>query len=76
MYEDNSQMAARRRLEDIEATEASIIATVCPACEMNLTHAVYEADAEMRVLDIAELMAVSAGIVDEEILDPYYIPED
>jgi len=76
MYEDNSQKAARRRLEDIETTEATVIATVCPACEMNLTHAVYEADAQMRVLDIAELMAVSAGIVDEEILDPYYIPED
>ena len=43
---------------------------------MNLTHAVYKADAPIRVLDVAELVAVSAGIVDAEILDPYYIPED
>jgi len=39
-------------------------------------HAVYGMDAEVRVLDIVEILAVSAGIVDEEILDSYYIPED
>jgi Fe-S oxidoreductase len=52
------------------------VSTICPACELNLTHATYEADAAIRVLDVAELLAVSAGLVDEEILDPYYIPED
>lgn len=76
MYPDYSQTVSRERLNDVLATGSEIVSTICPACEMNLTHATYEADAAIRVLDIAELMAVSAGLVDEEILDPYYIPED
>ncbi len=76
MYSDHSQKASDERLRDVKATGAALIATVCPACELNLTHATYQAGVEMRVLDIAELMAVAAGIVDEEILDSDYIPED
>ncbi len=76
MYPENSQKVSAERLKQIKATEAEVVSTICPACEMNLTHAVYEADEAIRVLDIAELLAVSAGIVDSEILDPYYIPED
>ncbi|MHA1907918.1 MAG: (Fe-S)-binding protein [Candidatus Thorarchaeota archaeon] len=76
MYDTHSEKVSSERLEHIQATEAEVVSTICPACEMNLTHAVYQADAPIRVLDIAELIAVSAGIADEEILDPYYIPED
>ncbi|MEM2143525.1 MAG: (Fe-S)-binding protein [Candidatus Thorarchaeota archaeon] len=76
MYEDNSQRVASRRLEEAVATGAEIVATCCPACELNLTHAVYGAGASMRVLDIAEMLAVSCGIVSGEILEPDYIPED
>ncbi|MCK5238292.1 MAG: (Fe-S)-binding protein [Candidatus Thorarchaeota archaeon] len=76
MYDTHSEKVSSERLKHIQATEAEIVSTICPACEMNLTHAVYHADAPIRVLDIAELMAVSAGIADKEILDPYYIPED
>ena len=76
MYPDYSQAVSRERLNDVLATGSEIVSTICPACEMNLTHATYEADAAIRVLDVAELVAVSAGLVDEEILDPYYIPED
>jgi hypothetical protein len=49
---------------------------MCPACELNLTHAAYEMDAQLRVADVAELVAVSAGLVDKEVLEPDYIPED
>ena len=76
MYPDYSQAVSRERLNDVLATGAEIVSTICPACELNLTHATYEADAAIRVLDVAELMAVSAGLADEEILDAYYIPED
>jgi len=76
MYPYYSQAVSRERLNDVLATGSEIVSTICPACEMNLTHATYEADSAIRVLDVAELMAVSAGLVDEEILDPYYIPED
>ena len=75
-YPDYSQKVSGERLNDILGTNAEIISTICPACELNLTHATYEADIEMRVLDIAEIMAVSAGIVDSEILDSDYLPED
>ena len=50
--------------------------TICPACELNLTQGTYMAKVEARVLDVAELMAVAAGIVDREILDSDYFPED
>jgi heterodisulfide reductase subunit D len=76
MYPDYSQKVSDSRLTDITATGAEIISTICPACELNLTHATYEADLAMRVLDVAEIMAVSAGIVDEEILEADYFPED
>ncbi|MFW9908722.1 MAG: (Fe-S)-binding protein [Candidatus Thorarchaeota archaeon] len=76
MYPNYSEKVSSERLVQIQNTGAGVVSTICPACEMNLTHAVYQADAPIRVLDIAELLAVAAGIVDEEILDPYYISED
>ncbi|MHA1903722.1 MAG: (Fe-S)-binding protein [Candidatus Thorarchaeota archaeon] len=76
MYPDHSQSVSNERMNAILETGAEAISTICPACEMNLTHATYEADVEIRVLDIAELMAVSAGIVEEEILESDYFPED
>ena len=76
MYPDYSQTVSVERIRDFEATGADVITTICPACEMNLTHGTYEADLETRVLDVAEIMAVAAGIVDPEILDSDYFPED
>ncbi len=76
MYPQYSEQVYRERLGDVIETESEIVATVCPACELNLTHATYDADVEVRVLDIAELMAVSAGIADMEITEPDYLPED
>jgi len=76
MYEHHSEKVSTERLKQIKDTNAEIVSTICPACEMNLTHAVYKADAPIRVVDLAELIAVSAGLVDSEILDPYYIPDD
>jgi heterodisulfide reductase subunit D len=75
-YPDYSQKVSRERLNDVLKTEAEIISTICPACELNLTHATYEADVAIRVLDIAEIMAVSAGVAEAEILDADYFPED
>lgn len=76
MYPDYSQKVSDERIKDFIETGADIISTICPACEMNLTHGTYEADLNTRVLDVAEIMAVSAGIVDPEILEPDYFPED
>ena len=76
MYPDHSQKVSDERIRDFIGSGAELMSTICPACEMNLTHGMYEADLDIRVLDIAEIMAVSAGIVDPEILEPDYFPED
>lgn len=76
MYEDYSNRVAKERIQDFIETGAEILTTICPACEMNLTHGTYAADVEARVLDIAELMAVAGGIEDPVILESDYFPED
>jgi heterodisulfide reductase subunit D len=76
MYPDHSQKVSDERIRDFVETNAELMTTICPACELNLTHGMYEADLDVRVLDIAEIMAVSSGIVDSEILEPDYFPED
>jgi Fe-S oxidoreductase len=76
MYEDYSNKVAAERINDFQETDADLMTTICPACEMNLTHGTYAADVEARVLDVAELVAVAAGIVDKEILESDYFPED
>jgi Fe-S oxidoreductase len=76
MYEDHSDTVAKERIQEFSATGADLMTTICPACELNLTQGTYMANIEVRVLDVAELMAVAAGIVDEEILDSDYFPED
>ncbi|MHA2310285.1 MAG: (Fe-S)-binding protein [Candidatus Thorarchaeota archaeon] len=76
MYEDYSNKVAAERINDFQETEADLMTTICPACEMNLTHGTYAADIEARVLDVAELVAVAAGIADKEILENDYFPED
>ncbi|NHJ13790.1 MAG: (Fe-S)-binding protein [Candidatus Thorarchaeota archaeon] len=75
-YEDYSNKVAHERIRDFAETGAELLMTICPACEMNLTHGTYAADVEARVLDVAELMAVAAGIVSREILSPDYFPDD
>jgi Fe-S oxidoreductase len=76
MYPEYSEQVSLERLGDVMETDSEIVATICPACELNLTHATYSADLNIRVLDVAELMAVSAGIVDKEIIESDYLPED
>jgi Fe-S oxidoreductase len=76
MYEDHSNKVAEERISDFKETGAELMTTICPACEMNLTHGTYAADVEARVLDVAEVVAVAAGIVDKEILESDYFPED
>jgi len=76
MYEDHSNNVAVERIQDFIDTGAELMTSICPACELNLTHGTYGAKIEARVLDVAELIAVAAGIVDEEILDADYFPDD
>jgi heterodisulfide reductase subunit D len=76
MFPNHSQKVSDERIRDFVETNAELMTTICPACEMNLTHGMYEADLDVRVLDIAEILAVSAGIIDSEILEPDYFPED
>jgi len=75
-YEHHSNTVAEERIRDFVRSGAQVMSTICPACEMNLTHGTYAADVQARVLDVAELMAVAAGIVDREILETDYFPED
>lgn len=75
-YPEYSEQVSLERLRDVIETDSEIVATICPACELNLTHATYGADANIRVLDIAELMAVSAGIANMDIIESDYLPED
>ncbi len=75
-YPDYSLKVSVERIKEAISTGAKAITTVCPACELNLTHAVYEEDLMVRVLDIAEVLAVAAGIEDEEILEPDYFADD
>jgi heterodisulfide reductase subunit D len=76
MFEDYSDAVAKERIQEFSETGADLMTTICPACELNLTQGTYMANIEARVLDVAELMAVSAGIVDKEILDSDYFAED
>ena len=76
MYEDHSNNVAVERIQDFIDTGAELMTSICPACELNLTHGTYAAKIEARVLDVAELIAVAAGIADEEILDADYFPDD
>ena len=76
MFEDHSDTVAKERIQEFSATGADLMTTICPACELNLTQGTYMAKIEARVLDVAELMAVAAGIADKEILDADYFPED
>lgn len=76
MFPEHSQTVSNERIRNFTETDAEIMSTICPACEMNLTHGMYEADLDVRVLDLAELMAVSAGIADPEILESDYFSED
>jgi len=76
MFEDYSDTVAKERIQEFVSTGADLMTTICPACELNLTQGTYMVDVEARVLDVAELMAVSAGIVDKEILEADYFPED
>ncbi|MFW9768117.1 MAG: (Fe-S)-binding protein [Candidatus Thorarchaeota archaeon] len=76
MYPDYSDSVAAERMSDFVESGAELISTICPACEMNLTTGTYMANLETRVLDVAEIMAVSAGLVDPEILESDYFPED
>ncbi|TFH09340.1 MAG: (Fe-S)-binding protein [Candidatus Thorarchaeota archaeon] len=76
MFEDHSDTVAKERIQEFSSTGADLMTTICPACELNLTQGTYMVNIEARVLDVAELMAVSAGIVDPEILDSDYFPED
>ncbi|KXH73252.1 MAG: hypothetical protein AM326_00455 [Candidatus Thorarchaeota archaeon SMTZ-45] len=76
MYEDHSNKVAKERIGDFIETNADLLTTICPACEMNLTHGTYAANIEARVIDVAELVAVAAGIVDKEILETDYFPDD
>ncbi|MHA1948639.1 MAG: (Fe-S)-binding protein [Candidatus Thorarchaeota archaeon] len=76
MFPEHSQSVSNERIKEFISTGADLLSTICPACEMNLIHGTYEADLDTRVLDVAEIMAVSAGIVKPEILEPDYFPDD
>jgi len=75
-YPDQSLSVSVERLNDALEVDAEIVTTACPACELNLTHATYNGDLHIRILDLSELLAVSAGIVDSKILEWHYFPED
>ncbi len=51
-----SERLGARRIEELLETEALIIATSCPACIMQLTKAGKKAKANVKVMDIIEIL--------------------
>lgn len=51
-----SQRLAMRRLEELLATGASVIATSCPSCMMQLTRAARHIKANVKVIDLLEIL--------------------
>lgn len=51
-----SERIATQRVRELLQTEAQVITTSCPGCVMQLTKGVKKANADVRVLDLAEVL--------------------
>ena len=56
-----SERLALRRVEELLATGANVIATSCPACEMQLLKGINKVKADIKVVDLAEIIDEALG---------------
>ncbi|MGI9952065.1 (Fe-S)-binding protein [Moorellaceae bacterium AZ2] len=59
LHYDVAQKIGQRKIEAIAATGASVVATECPACIMQIAHALRRSGQDTAVLHVAELLAGS-----------------
>jgi len=53
---------AERRITEIEATGATLVASACPTCKLTIQNAALEKKKDIRVLDLTELVAKAMGL--------------
>jgi Fe-S oxidoreductase len=58
-----SQNVADKRLKDLAKTEAQMIVSACPSCDLNLMEASLRINTDLPVVDIAVLVAKQLGLV-------------
>lgn len=60
-FPELSERLALRRIEELLATGANVIATSCPACEMQLLKGIKKVKADIKVVDLAEIIDETLG---------------
>jgi heterodisulfide reductase subunit D len=53
---DLSLSLSKKRIEQAEAVKATILASACPACKLNLDEAAFQKESNITVMDITELI--------------------
>jgi heterodisulfide reductase subunit D len=59
---DLSLSLSTKRIEQAEATKATILASACPACKLNLDEAAFQKESNINVMDITEVIAQQLDI--------------
>ena len=62
---DVSKRLATKRVEQAEEIGATILTSACPACKLSLDGAAADADSDLRVLDIVEVIAQQLGLMED-----------
>lgn len=62
MHYDQSMAVLDRKMANVRATDAKILATACPACIIQLKHGVQRAGLDVAVIHVAELIQQGIGI--------------
>lgn len=65
VHPERSAEILRRKVGNIAATAATVVATACPACLMQLRHGLRRSGSSARVRHVAEIVAEAQGIVPE-----------
>ena len=62
VYTELSELVASRRIQDLSATGAEAIATLCPFCYANLSRGVKLAKKDLVVQDFIEIVYQALGV--------------
>jgi Fe-S oxidoreductase len=58
-FPDLASFAAKNRLEEVKSVGAEMLVSACPWCKNNFSQAVKENGDNVKVMDIAEIIAAS-----------------
>jgi heterodisulfide reductase subunit D len=61
---DLAKRLANKRVEQAEEIGATILTSACPACKSSLDAAAADADSDLQVLDIVEVIAQQLGLIE------------